>query len=195
MRLATLAFGCSIKLWRMLVALALVALVPWGVVEAQERDEPVEVLDAIQGNYHVSVRVLPSVPAVGPVNFTVIPTAFMGGEAIRDAEITLVAHDADGVPTYQARVLNSPSARQEYVGNIAFESAGVWSIHVEMTTEESGTEVFVARLSVAPAAVGSSPAGGVVMLFVLVALMLGGGFVWLSSRRALARRGTLWPTA
>ena len=55
------------------MALAFVALVPMGLAEAQEREEPVEILDATQGNYRLVVNILPRVPAVGPINFTVYP--------------------------------------------------------------------------------------------------------------------------
>ena len=80
-----------------------------GVAEAQEREEPIEIFDATQGNYRLAVNVLPRVPAVGPINFTVFPTSAKDGTPIRDAKITLVAHDAEGVPTYQVKALNTPS--------------------------------------------------------------------------------------
>lgn len=188
-----IAETASLKLWAALLVLVFAALVPWGAAEAQERDEPVEIFDATQGNYRLVVRVLPSVPKVGPINFTVIPTAAKDGAPIRDAEITLVAHDADDVPTYQAKTLNRPSIQEEYVGNIVIKTSGAWSIHVEIVTEELGSEVFVARLSVAPAAVGSAPEAGLMMLLVMVAFVLGGGFIWLSSKRALARRAASQP--
>ena len=166
-----------------------------GVAEAQEREEPIEIFDATQGNYRLAVNVLPRVPAVGPINFTVFPTSAKDGTPIRDAKITLVAHDAEGVPTYQVKALNTPSDQEEYVGNIVIKLAGAWSIHIEVVTEELGTEVFVAPISVAPAAVGSTPEAGLMMLLVMVAFVLGGGFLWLSSRRALARREASQPKA
>ena len=166
-----------------------------GVAEAQEREKPVEILDATQGKYRLVVNILPRVPAVGPINFTVIPTSAKDRAPIRDAEITLVSHDAEGVPKYQVKALNTPSTQGEYVGNLVIKSAGAWSIHIEVVTEELGTEVFVAPISVAPAAVGSTPEAGLMMLLVMVAFVLGGGFLWLSSRRALARRASSQPKA
>ena len=193
--IAAMSFLHSLKLWGVVVALAFVALVPMGLAEAQEREEPVEILDATQGNYRLVVNILPRVPAVGPINFTVIPTSAKDGAPIRDAKITLVSHDAEGVPTYQVKALNTPSTQEEYVGNLVIKSAGAWSIHIEVVTEELGTEVFVAPISVAPAAVGSTPEAGLMMLLVMVAFVLGGGFLWLSSRRALARRASSQPKA
>ena len=166
-----------------------------GVAEAQEREEPIEIFDAMQGNYRLVVNILPRVPAVGPINFTVFPTSAKDGTPIRDAKITLVSHDAEGVPKYQVKALNTPSTQEEYVGNLVIKSAGAWSIHIEVVTEELGTEVFVAPISVAPAAVGSTPEAGLMMLLVMVAFVLGGGFLWLSSRRALARRAASQPKA
>ena len=191
--IAAMSFLRSLNLWGVVVAVAFVALVPMGLAEAQEREEPVEVLDATQGNYRLVVNVLPRVPAVGPINFTVFPTSAKDGAPIRDAKITLVSHDAEGVPTYQVKALNTPSTQEEYVGNLVIKSAGAWSIHIEVVTEELGTEVFVAPISVAPAAVGSTPEAGLMMLLVMVAFVLGGGFLWLSSRRALARRAESEP--
>ena len=37
------------------------------------------------------------------------PTSAKDGAPIRDAKITLVSHDAEGVPTYQVKTLNTPS--------------------------------------------------------------------------------------
>ena len=185
----------SLRLWGALLILAFAVPLLSGVAEAQEREKPVEILDATQGNYRLVVNILPRVPAVGPINFTVYPTSAKDGAPIRDAEITLVSHDAEDVPTYQVKALNTPSTQGEYVGNLVIKSAGSWSIHIEVVTEGLGTEVFVAPISVAPAAVGSTPEAGLMMLLVMVAFVLGGGFLWLSSRRALARRASSQPKA
>ncbi|MCY4528880.1 MAG: hypothetical protein OXD46_07640 [Chloroflexi bacterium] len=190
-----MSFLQSLKLWGSLMALAFVALVPWGVVEAQEQEQPVEIFDATQGSYHLVVRVLPRVPAVGPINFTVIPTAASDGAPVRDADITLVSHNVEDEPIYEVKALNTPINEGEYVGNLVIKASGAWSIHVEIETEDLGTEVFVARISVAPAAVGSTPEAGWMMLLVMVAFVAGGGFLWLSSRRALARRAASEPKA
>ena len=161
--IAAMSFLHSLKLWGVVVV-AFVALAPMGLAEAQEREKPVEILDATQGNYRLVVNILPRVPAVGPINFTVFPTSAKDRAPIRDAEITLVSHDAEGVPKYQVKALNTPSTQGEYVGNLVIKSAGAWSIHIEVVTEELGTEVFVAPISVAPAAVGSTPEAGLMML-------------------------------
>ncbi len=175
--------------------MTLVAFVPAATVEAQGRDEPVEILDATQGNYRLVVHILPRVPAVGPINFTLAPTAANGGTAVRNAAITLVSHDAEGVPAYQVQALNTPDSEEEYVGNLVIREPGPWSIHIKIATEELGAEVFIAKITVAPAAVGSTPEAGWMMVLVMVAFVLGGGFVWLSSRRALARRAGSSPKA
>ena len=107
--IAAMSFLRSLNLWGAVVVVAFVALVPMGLAEAQEREKPVEILDATQGNYRLVVNVLPRVPAVGPINFTVFPTSAKDGTPIRDAKITLVSHDAEGVPTYQVKALNTPS--------------------------------------------------------------------------------------
>ena len=159
------------------------------------RDEPVEILDATQGNYRVTVRILPRVPAVGQINFNVVPTSAADGSPVRNATITLTAHDAEDIPTYQVRALNTPFSQEEYVGNLVLRAEGPWSIHVEVETEELGAEVFIAKITVAPAAVGATPEAGWLMVLVMVAFVAGGGFIWLSSRRALARRASSQPKA
>ncbi len=164
-----------------------------GLADAQERDEPVEILDETQEYYRVVVRILPRVLAVGQINFNVVPTSAGDGSPVRNATITLTAHDAEDIPTYQVRALNTPSSQEEYVGNLVLRAAGPWSIHVEVVTEDLGAEVFVAPITVAPAAVGSTPEAGWLMLLVMVAFVLGGGFLWLSSKRALARRASSQP--
>ncbi len=176
------------KLWGTLSVFVLAIVLSSGLAEAQGREAPVLILDASQENYRVVVHVLPRVPAVGPINFTISPTAAKDGSPVQDADITLVAHDVEGVPVYQVKALNTPTNQDEYVGNLVIKSDGAWSIHVEIDSEELGSEVFIARISVAPAAVEATPEAGWLMVLVMVAFVLGGGFIWLSSRRALARR-------
>ena len=193
--LPVLSFLHSSKLWGAVTVLAFVTLMPMGLAEAQVRDEPVEILDDTQENYRVVVRILPRVPVVGQINFNVVPTSAGDGSPVRDATITLTAHDAEDIPTYQVRALNTPFSQEEYVGNLVLRAEGPWSIHVEVVTEDFGTEVFVAKITVAPAAVGSSPEAGWLMVLVMVAFVAGGVFLWLSSRRALARRASSRPTS
>ena len=185
----------SAKLWVVPVILAFAVLLSPGIAEGQGRDEPVEILDETQDNYRVVVRILPRVPAVGQINFNVVPTFAADGSPVRNATITLTANDAEDIPTYQVRALNTPTTQEEYVGNLVLRAEGPWSIHVEVETEELGTEVFVSRLWVAPAAVGATPEAGWLMVLVMVAFFAGGGFIWLSSRRALARRASSQPKA
>lgn len=180
--------------WALLVLFIVAVLIPLTIVNAQELDEKLEIFNATQGSYQVVVHMLPSVPVVGPINFTVAPTLSATGEPVRDAEIRLIAHDAEGTPTYQVRALNTPLVQEEYIGNLSINSAGSWQIHIEMTTEEFGEEVFVVQLSVTPVAIGSNPAGAILMLIVMAAFVLGGAWIWLSSRRALARRERLQVT-
>jgi len=178
-----------------MVVLAFAALLTPGIAEGQVRDEPVEILDAMLEDYRVVVRILPRVPAVGQINFNVVPTTAGDGSPVRNATITLTAHDAEDIPTYQVRALNTPFSQEEYIGNLVLRAEGPWSIHIEVETEELGTEVFVARITVAPAAVGATPEAGWLMVLVMVAFLAGGGFLWLSSRRALARRAESKPQA
>lgn len=185
----------SVKLWGAVVVLAFAAFLSPGIVEGQARDEPVQILDQTQEDYRVVVRILPRVPAVGQINFNVVPTSAGDGSPVRNATITLTAHDAEDIPTYQVRALNTPFSQEEYVGNLVLRAEGPWSIHIEVETEELGTEVFVARLTVAPAAVGATPEAGWLMVLVMVAFLAGGGFIWLSSKRALARRAGSRPTS
>lgn len=185
----------SVALCALSAGLVLLAGIQASAAHAQQRDEPVEILQAAQGMYSLSVYVLPRVPTVGQINFTIFPVSAADGQPVPDAEVTLVAHDDDGTPTYQVRALNTPSTEQEYVGNLTIRAPGFWDIHVEVSSEDLGEETFVARLSVAPASVGSNPAGGYVMVFALACLAAGGVFVWLSSRRALSRRSGARTTA
>lgn len=185
----------SAALCALSAGLVLLALIQPGAAHAQQGEEPVEILQAAQGMYRLSVYVLPRVPTVGQINFMVYPVSAADGQPVPDAEVTLVAHDDDGTPTYQVRALNTPSSEQEYVGNLTIRAPGFWDIHVEVSSEDLGEETFIARLSVAPASVGSNPAGGYVMVFVLACLVAGGVFVWIRSRSALSRRNDARTTA
>ena len=185
----------SAALCALSASLVLLALIQPAAAHAQQSEEPVEILQAAQGMYRLSVYVLPRVPTVGQINFMVYPVSAADGQPVPDAEVTLVAHDDDGTPTYQVRALNTPSSEQEYVGNLTIRAPGFWDIHVRVSSEGLGEEIFIARLSVAPASVGSNPAGGYVMVFVLACLVAGGVFVWIRSRSALSRRNDARTTA
>ena len=89
----------------------------------------VEILRTVEGSYEVVVGVLPERPTVGVVHFSIAPLGRRARLPVTDAQVLIVANDEQGVPTYQAPALNTPSAPQYYDANITFESRapGTWS--------------------------------------------------------------------
>ena len=187
-RIGSLAAGGSA--WGAALALAATALLlgVLGADWAAAQEQPWVALEESKGNYRATIYVLPSEPRVGQVNFRIRLVRAEDGGRIPDARVQMVAHDAEGAPTYQTRALNRLTAPSDYIGNFNFKKPGEWSVRVEARTEALGVETFDARIPILPAAVEGSTAAGWVTLGVFLLLFLMALFVWLSSRRALARR-------
>lgn len=147
----------------------------------------VEIYRGQTSGYELAVRVQPGLPVVGAVHITVTPLDASTSVAVERARITIVALDPEGVPTYQARAVSSPSSPQYYDANITFESPGAWTLSVDVSSDALGDVTFTVPLQIGDAADAS--AGGLVVWIAVVAAFSGGvTYLWYSSRR-LRRSG------
>ena len=147
-----------------------------------------EIFRGRAGAYEITLGVLPEEPALGRVHFSVTVSDAESSEPVTDAEVVLVAVDEEGREEYQSRALNTPDDPLCYDSNMIFESAGAWTIRVEVEGASSGKVSVDVPLEVSDPALTPGPAGTVLFVVVLAVLTGGGLYVWRSSRRALRSR-------
>ena len=145
--------------------------------------DTVEIYRGRQGSYEIIVGILPGEPRLGTVHFSITPLDFATLLPVADAEIIIVAKDQQGMPIYQARALNTPEFPQYYDANITFESAGFWTMVVDVSEDELGEATVQIALAVEVQSIGAGKYGGLVFLIVFLVLIGGALYVWYSSRR------------
>ena len=145
--------------------------------------DAVEIFRGQEGPYEVIVGIQPVEPVVGTVHFSVTPLDASTSLPVTDAEITIVANDERGEPTYQARALNTPTSPQYYDANFTFEAPGTWTLLVQVKSEGLGEATATVPLTVREQSITPSPAGAFVLLIIVVALVGGSLYLWHSARR------------
>ena len=161
------------------------AAVPAG---ARAHGEGAVVFEGTDGDFEVTVRVLPDPPAVGSVHFTVTPFDPENKGLILGAEVTLILIDTQGVEVYQTRAVNSPMELEFYDANVLIEEAGHWTLRVELLHEDRGSATFNVPLAIIEPALPASGAAGYVFLGVFLFLMGGAVYLWFRSNQAVRRR-------
>ena len=182
MRLALRRHIGRAALAALLAVLTLAA--PYG---AAAHGEGAVVFQGTEGLFEVTVRVIPETPTVGLIHFTITPFDPETKALILEAEVDVTAVDPEGNEAYRARAVNSPIALEYYDANITIESAGVWTLRVDVLHEDRGSASFSLPLPVIGPALPASGAGGYVFLGVIVFLLGGAVYLWFRTNR-LARR-------
>ncbi len=166
----------------------LLATLTAAVVWAQS-DESFDPLFRRQaGDYEVAVRWLPPAPQVGYVNIALKPTIAATGESVADARILVVAEEAVEEPVFEVVAVNSPDSPTVYRANMKFEEAGNWILHIQVDSPTSGRADFRAPIVVLPAPIEPGLEGGWVFLGIVIVLVGGSIYLFMSSRRARAAR-------
>ena len=161
-----------------------------GVQIASGNGESFEIYEGRAGAYTITVGVLPEDTAVGAVHFSVTISDTETSRPITDAEVTLVALNDAGREVYQARALNTPVQPVYYDANITFESAGAWTIRVDVDSHDLGQASVDVPLQVREPAL-TPGATGTLLFFAVIAVLVGGGiYIWRASKRALRDRDT-----
>ncbi len=149
----------------------------------------VEIFRGTGGAYEIALGVLPEEAAVGAVHFAVTVSNAETPQPVTDAEVVLVAVDESGRPEYQARALNTPDEPLYYDANITFESAGSWTIRVDVNSPGLGRASVDVPLEVRDPLLTPGTSGTLLFVGTIAVLVGGGLFVWRSSTRALRKRG------
>jgi len=174
----------SYLLFLSLIAVAVgIGLASSSAGEAHANGGGTEVFRGRQGSYELGVGVQPEKPTVGIVHFSVAPLNFVTSLPVTDARVLIVAGDDQGKDIYEARAVNTPDARGQYEANIAFDSSGVWSLRVEIETDDLGQATFSFPFNVEDQSITPSTAGAVVFAGVTAVLIGGTVYLWWTSRR------------
>ena len=168
-----------------LAVLVLSALSPPG--SAIANGAATEVFRGRQAGYEMALGVLPDPPKLGHVHFSVTLADAETSVAIDDAEVTIVAHDEAGEPTYQARALNTPQEPLFYEANITFKAWGSYGLEVSVDSPGLGPTVFSVPLEIEPQSIAAAPEGSLVFLGLFLVLVGGAVYVWYSARRQRRR--------
>ena len=176
-------------MWARVAVAALAALATVATAgSAWAGGDVAEIFRGRAGAYEITLGVLPEEPALGRVHFSVTVSQAESSQPVADAEVVLVAVDESGRAEYQSRALNTPDDPLCYDANITFESAGAWTIVVEVDTEGSGKASADVPLEISEPPLTPGLAGTVLFFAVLAVLTGGGLYLWQSSRRALRSR-------
>ena len=175
------AWRRTVSAMAVVVLAAAIALASSASVSAD--GQAVEIFRDRAGPYDVVVGVRPETPRVGPVHFSITLTDAATSLQVSDAEVTIIANDELGQPTFQARALNTPKSPQLYEANISFESAGAWTVQVQVLNARLGPAAFSFPLAVEPLSIGPESGGALVLLGVIVVLIGGASYVWYGARR------------
>ena len=175
-------------IWLALPFALLVMLLP-GVRPALGHERAVEIFREVDGQFEIVVAALPEKPKVGTVHFSVTPLEAATGAVVSDANVTLTVRRGSDQRPIVARAVNTPAAPQYYDANITFAAAGDWSMTVEVQSDDLGEATVEMTLGVDDLRITPSSAGSYVLLVIVILLVGGAVHLWLSSRRARARRG------
>ena len=169
-------------LW-LVITLSLIAWLTFFVVAISANGNAVEIFRGREGPYEITVGILPEIPLVGTVHFSVNPVDSTTLNPVTRAEIVLIADNPDGTPTFQARSLNTPATPQYYEANITFASAGSWTIRVRIIDDQLGEATFRVPLELGVQSLTPNPFGGIVLLIAFLAIVGGVVYLWWSARR------------
>lgn len=164
------------------------ALSPARSAAQESRERGLEVVSKQDGPYIVAVRILPEVPRVGSVNFTVTVESVAGSVLVEEADVEVVATNPDGEPDWLSPAISFPRSPTSYVGNGLFKQSGTWKIEVRVSGPE-GEAAIEFQLEVRPLGRSRTAGGSVALAIALLAVVGGATWVILSIRRSQRRRG------
>lgn len=164
-----------------------------GAVLAQDDDEAIvgyRILGESQAGPHmIQLQVSPVAPIVGTSRFAVRIRDAATGENIDDAKASILGSPSEQGERQYTLVLNSPVDPVYYLGQLDMEHAGVWAIDVKVESElGEGTTVMSVQVESRGRDGTGNGWGTALFLLVLLSFVVGIGWVWYSSKKALKRR-------
>ena len=149
-----------------------------GAPEVSANGDTLEIYRTREGPYEIAVGILPRIPKVGTVHFSVTPLDAETALPVVRAVVTLTAKDSDGNAVYFVRAVNSPAARQYYDANILFEESGLWLIEVGVDSESLGESTVLVPLDIEEAAISEGLTGTIVWAVFIGVIAAVGLYLW-----------------
>lgn len=173
----------SAGLLALVISIVTMLLVPQGQLSADGGD--VEIFRGREGAYEITLAVRPEKPVVGTIHFSITPLSAETSELVPTATISIVAHNPQGEPMYQARALNFPVSPQYYDADLTIFTPGPWTIFVEISSDGLGEATFKVPLFVEEQRLTPNRVQGTILWLALIGVLGGGAvYVWLSARRS-----------
>ena len=163
------------------VVVLLMGLIPSG--NAQANGDTSEFFRGREGQYEIILSILPELPQVGTVHFSITPLDASTSQPVTEAVVTIVANNPKGEPAFRARALNTPATPSYYDANITFNRLGAWTLTLRVESESLGVATITIPFEVAEQGVIPNRAGGIVFLVLFVVIISGGIYVWYSATR------------
>lgn len=182
MRKSTLALLGMGLVAGLLLVLALIS--PPQAARAQGSGEGPYHIEA--GPFQLEVLAIPSNLSLGTVQYMIRVLDARNQEPVTDARVRINGRHASSDQVGWARALNTPQAPGEYSARIELDGPGVWEMSVDVSSDLGRVEVGVPSQTVPEPR--QSGAGTLVFLGVFAVLILGGGYLVWSIRRAQRKR-------
>ena len=132
----------------------------------------------------MGLAVLPYPPKVGHVHFSITLSDAETSLDVTDAEVTIVANDEGGEPTYQARALNTPQEPRFYDDEHQLQGSGKLVTGGEGRQPRSGRhDLQRVPLEIEMQSIAAAPEGTLVFIGLMIVLVGGATYVWYSARR------------
>jgi hypothetical protein len=164
------------------------------LVQAQDQEnEPIVgyriIGEETAGPYTVEVQVSPPAPYAGIVRFAVRVRDTETGEDVEDAIVRVFVTPSEKGEKQYSPGLNSPVDPVYYLSQLDADYPGLWAVDVEVESE-LGEGSTVMSIQVGDRGRGGDGNAGGQALFALVTLsfVIGIGWVWYQSKKALKRR-------
>lgn len=136
--------------------------------------------------YHITVGVLPPNPQYGELRMIIRVCDVTTGEPVRDAQVTLVPTNPEGVRGAPVRALSRFRGPEEYDADMTVRSPGVWRYEITVGATKGSAVVGVTLPVRERPWYGNASA--IVFGFVGVGLLGGCVYLYRSSQIALRRR-------
>jgi hypothetical protein len=195
----TVKLPLHIRLIAIAAALFIVLLAPGSLSgTASAQSEPpvgaeLVIFEGTAGPYTVQIAQSPQRPTVGSVRFVVVPVDTATGQPVENALVRIFGTPPGEGERQYSPGLNSPTSRSLYFGQLELDSAGAWTIDVEIDAPQ-GRSLAVAQTTVnerARSSRDSQIVGTAVFVLVSLAFAGGGAWLWWSSKKARSRRAAI----
>ena len=132
------------------------------------------------GPYEIGVQMVRSDLAVGFAQVAVVVLDGATGQPVPDARVVLRTRHAESGDEGRANALNSPGTPARYQARLSLDSPGAWLVSVEVDSSLGKIALEIGSLEVpAPSRFSS---GSIVFAGVFGVLILGGLYLWWSTR-------------